>query len=280
MTKEFQIDEIIERIKFLREKEGLSQAKFAALIGSSQGNVGDWERGRSLPSITALIAIVKQFNVSADWILFGNEVNRKNDASILDKHPELYNLLEGLSEKDEQLLRDFLEFLRHRAIKEEGANYKVVHMKQLSVAENHTPYSDEHYIPLLGDSAAGKPILINEVLGGYLPISKKISGQRAFAVRARGDSMIKAGIRDGDVVVVKPQPVVDRGDIALFRINDETTIKYFSPQGRDAVALVPANNKYKPIIIDPRDNFSIIGKVVHVIKKEEAEKILRHFQEE
>ncbi|GAB6170751.1 hypothetical protein JCM15765_02290 [Paradesulfitobacterium aromaticivorans] len=239
--------------------------------------MGDWERGRSLPSITALIAIVKQFNVSADWVLFGDDANRKNDNLVSDEY--LARSKENLSENDKKLLEDFIDFLMYRRVKEEAATYEALPQELLMVADEQATYTDENYIPLLGTSAAGKPILINEVLEGYVPVGKKISGQKAFAVRAKGDSMEEAGIDDGDIVVIKHQPIVDRGEIALFRINEETTIKYFSPKGKE-IQLLPANSIYRPINVSPKDTFAIIGKVVQVIKKEEAEEKLRHFYEE
>lgn len=217
--------------------------------------------------------------MSSDWVLFGNDVNRKNDNLISDKYVTLYNLLENLPDKDKQFLEDFIEFLKHRFMKEEESSYADASQSLSIAAEEQATYTDESYIPLLGDSAAGKPILINEVLEGYLPIGKKISNQKAFAVRAKGDSMIGAGIENGDIIVIKHQPIVEYGEVALFRINDESTIKYFSPQGSD-ILLLPANPKYKPIPVGPKDTFAIIGKVVQVIKKEEAEKKLRHFHEE
>ncbi|MEK4146875.1 helix-turn-helix domain-containing protein [Robertmurraya sp. FSL W8-0741] len=69
------IENIGERIKFLREKHGLSQAAFAKRIGVSAGNVGDWEseKKKSLPGAKAIYAIAKEFEVTADWLLDGEE---------------------------------------------------------------------------------------------------------------------------------------------------------------------------------------------------------------
>ncbi len=268
------------RIKYLREKYNLSQAKFANIIEVSPGNIAAWEKpGGVLPGAKALINIAENFNVSIDWILLGDETPTRKGPD-----EEFLQILKDFSEEEKAELKTFIGYLLHRRVKEDKTVYfplKPGNLKlaECRLAEDEAQYSDEIQIPLLGDSAAGKPILINEILEGYLPINKKVSGQRAFAVRAKGNSMINAGINDGDLVVVKPQPIVDRGEIALFRINDETTIKYFSPEGKD-IALVPANEKYKPIYIDPKDNFVIIGKVVQIMKKEEAEKKLRHFHEE
>ena len=262
-----------DRLKQLREKNGLSQAKFANIIEVSPGNVGDWERERAAPGAAALINIAKSFNVSIDWLLTGKEYTGSSGLT------HIQSLIDNLEQEDKKLLEDFIDFLMYRRVKEEAASYEVPPQELLMAAEEQATYSDENYIPLLGTSAAGKPILINEVLEGYLPVDKKISGQRAFAVRAKGDSMIEAGITDGDLLVINHQPIVDRGEIALFRINEETTIKYFSPKGKE-IQLLPANSKYRPINVSPKDTFSIIGKVVQVIKKEEAENKLRHFHEE
>ncbi|MGI6588894.1 MAG: helix-turn-helix domain-containing protein [Peptococcia bacterium] len=87
------------RLKKLRDKNYLSQKEFGEIIGFSQGNVADWERGRSLPSTKAIIAIVNQFNISADWLLLG-----KDNSSP-------FPLLKKMNSKEIALLNIYSEFL-------------------------------------------------------------------------------------------------------------------------------------------------------------------------
>lgn len=95
------IEAIVSRIKQLREKNRLSQKEFGEIIGFSQGNIGNWERGRSRPSIKAIIAIVKKFNVSSDWLLLGE------DTPTLNPLP----LVKELNQQEIEMLNTYLEFL-------------------------------------------------------------------------------------------------------------------------------------------------------------------------
>lgn len=95
------IEEIITRLKQLREKNHLSQQEFGEIIGFSQGNVGDWERGRSLPGIKAIIAIVNKFNVTLDWLLLGKD-NPPDDP---------FPLLKKLNQEEFEMLNTYIEFL-------------------------------------------------------------------------------------------------------------------------------------------------------------------------
>jgi len=89
---------------------------------------------------------------------------------------------------------------------------------------------------------------------------------------------VKAGIEDGDLVLVRMQPTVENGEIALVRIDNEATIKYFQRDG-PRIILKPANSKYRPMVITEPAEVTIIGKVMEVIKKEDAEPRIRHFFE-
>lgn len=268
--------DLIDRIKYLRKVNGLSQAAFAAKIGVSQGNVGDWERYRSAPSLTAIGAIVKAFNISADWLLFGDTEMQKRDVP----KDEIFELLADLSKEERGDVKTFIEFLRFRRAKKEECGGRpepnTVQSKSLDaeISVELAKEPDEVYLPLLGSAAAGRPVLINEVLEGYVPVDKRFVSDKSFIVRAKGDSMKGFGINDGDFVVIRVQPVVDQGEAALVRVGDEATIKYFFSHG-DRVILMSANPAYKPIEIRPPDTVAIIGKVVHVIKREEVEARLR-----
>lgn len=117
-------------------------------------------------------------------------------------------------------------------------------------------------VPLLGAIAAGTPILAEEQVEEILSLPAELVGRGTlFALRVRGDSMIEAGIADGDVVVVRQQPVADNGDIVAAMIDDEATVKVF--RARDGVVeLLPRNPRY-PVI--PGEHAVILGKVVCVL---------------
>ncbi len=109
-------------------------------------------------------------------------------------------------------------------------------------------------IPLVGVVTAGYPILAVENIEGYLPWD---GDENCFALRVRGDSMIGAGILDGDLVIVRPQPTASHGEIVVAMIGDEATVKRLSLSGGQ-VWLLPENPAFSPI--DGREAV-ILGKV-------------------
>lgn len=123
---------------------------------------------------------------------------------------------------------------------------------------------EEEGIPLIGRIAAGQPLLAVENVEDRLTMEKMFpSDGRIFALRVKGDSMVEAGIFDGDIVVVRPQKTADQGDIVVALLEEEATVKRFARRGRK-VLLHPANRKYKPII---RDHVEIAGRVIGVIRR-------------
>jgi repressor LexA len=121
-------------------------------------------------------------------------------------------------------------------------------------------------IPILGRAAAGQPILAEQNFEGTLE-PQAIFGDpsRLFALRVRGDSMVDAGILDGDYVVVRHQERATAGEIVVALLEDEATVKYYRPRsGR--VELVPANPNYDPIPVGPESGFRIVGVVTGVLR--------------
>jgi repressor LexA len=119
-------------------------------------------------------------------------------------------------------------------------------------------------VPVLGAIAAGAPILAEEHIEDHLTVSASmVGGGTLFALNVRGDSMVDAAICDGDVVVIRQQPVAETGEIVAAMIGDEATVKVFRQRGGRA-ELVPRNPAYQPI---PADDAVILGKVVCVLRR-------------
>lgn len=117
-------------------------------------------------------------------------------------------------------------------------------------------------IPILGTVPAGKPIEVVENALGSLSVPSRFRGE-LYALRVSGESMIGAGILDGDFVAVKKQEQAENGDIVVALINGEVTVKYLDKRdGR--VRLLPANPKFSPIELDPESQNAIQGRVVAV----------------
>lgn len=119
-------------------------------------------------------------------------------------------------------------------------------------------------VPLVGNVAAGSPILAEENITDTMTLPTDIVGDApSFMLSVRGDSMIEAGINDGDYVVVKEQPVANNGDIVVALIDGGATVKRFYRE-KDHIRLQPENSSMDPIIT--RD-CSIAGKVVAVFRR-------------
>lgn len=117
-------------------------------------------------------------------------------------------------------------------------------------------------VPVLGDVAAGSPILAQECIDDYISFDTQGRDGEFFALRVRGESMLNAGILPGDLVVVHRQPTAQNGEIVVALLEDEATVKRLSRRGGE-VWLLPENENYSPI--DGR-YASILGKVAAVLR--------------
>jgi repressor LexA len=127
-------------------------------------------------------------------------------------------------------------------------------------------YRDAFELPVAGRIRAGKPILAVEEIEDHIVIDRNLfKDSNAFALRITGDSMVEAGIFDGDYVIVKPQRMIENGEIAVVLLEDEATVKKVYKEKRKVV-LKPENKNMQPTNHNP-DEVTIIGKVVGVIRK-------------
>lgn len=118
-------------------------------------------------------------------------------------------------------------------------------------------------LPLVGSVAAGQPILAEENIDDYVPVPPIAGGDEGeFVLSVRGDSMVDAGILDGDFVVVRPQDTAEDGQIVVALVGEEATVKRFFKEA-DHVRLQPENKTMEPI--RTRD-VSVVGRVVGVLR--------------
>ncbi len=123
------------------------------------------------------------------------------------------------------------------------------------------------HVPLVGDVAAGTGVLALENVDELLPLPADFTGDGTlYMLRVRGDSMIEAGILDGDYVVVRQQEEAQKGDIVVAGIpGEEATVKTWSRKG-SKVVLLPANRELEPMVFDPAE-VHLYGKVVTVLRR-------------
>ena len=120
-------------------------------------------------------------------------------------------------------------------------------------------------VPVIGTIAAGVPIFADENMEGEILVDESNIGKgRFFALRVRGDSMINAGINNGDLVIIKRQPLAENGDIIAALIDSDATLKRLSLSNGE-VFLLPENEKYSPINVTCREDFRILGKMVTTV---------------
>lgn len=122
-------------------------------------------------------------------------------------------------------------------------------------------------VPLVGDVAAGLGVLAEEAVEEYLPVPVALAARgELFALRVRGDSMIDAGILDGDLVIVRAQEDAEVGQIVVAGLPDgDATVKRFERHGDDVV-LVPANARLTPLVFRPEE-VRIFGRVVSLLRR-------------
>ncbi|MGH9283485.1 MAG: transcriptional repressor LexA [Acidimicrobiales bacterium] len=123
------------------------------------------------------------------------------------------------------------------------------------------------HVPLLGEVAAGTDVLAQQNVQELLPLPADFTGAGTlFMLKVRGDSMIDAGILDGDYVVVRQQEEARKGEVVVAGIpGEEATVKTYGRKG-SKVILTPANQRLAPMELDPRD-VTIYGKVVTVLRR-------------
>lgn len=118
-------------------------------------------------------------------------------------------------------------------------------------------------VPLIGTVTAGMPILAVESIEGYIPFSPEVHSEKPlFALKVKGDSMIKCGIFSGDIIISEKTASAENGEIVVALIDDEATVKrFFKEDGH--FRLQPENDEYAPIITD---EVIILGKVIALIR--------------
>jgi repressor LexA len=117
-------------------------------------------------------------------------------------------------------------------------------------------------VPVVGNVAAGVPITAEQNVEDHLVVSGDVAQEGWFFLRVRGDSMINAGILDGDLVLVRPQPEAPDGTIVVALVDDEATVKRLH-RGNGEIRLVAENPAYEPIVAN---HATLVGAVRGVVR--------------
>ena len=170
--------------------------------------------------------------------------------------PSVREIGEAVGLKSPSTVHFHLKHLEEAGVIEKGAG------KGRAIALT-TPEVPEDRVPIVGNVAAGSPILAQECIEDYLTFDTGGRSGEYFALRVRGESMLNAGILPGDLVIVHRQATCNNGEIVVAMIEDEATVKRFSRQNGHTW-LLPENEAYSPI---DGTYAQILGKVAAVVRR-------------
>jgi len=180
--------------------------------------------------------------------------------------PTFDEMREGLNVRSNQSVIDLLFKLEKvGAVKKNSSSARGIAILPLGYRLLNQPA----LAPYLGAASAGAPVQAIELPGNWMPVSKDLERlmEDVFIMKVNGDSMINAGIDNGDLVLIRPQNEFVSGDIVLANIGDEVTVKRFmSTDAPPYTYLKPENPKYEIILFT--DEVSLSGKVISILKKD------------
>jgi len=178
--------------------------------------------------------------------------------------PTVREIMDGLGLSSTNMVKKYLDVLERKGYIKRQFNSP----RAIEIIEASARSQELMSVPIVGKVRAGTPHPAIEDVEGYLSVDRTICrSNNAFFLRVVGDSMIEAHIQEGDLVLVKPQPVANNGEIVVALINDEATVKRFYKKGH-TIQLKPEHPTMKPIIIkEGQADVHIIGKVTTVIRQ-------------
>jgi len=159
------------------------------------------------------------------------------------------------------------------AIAKKGFLKRESRARSISLSDLVAPFERALRVPVVGRIRAGQPLLAQEqvedyvvVDGSWLNASAATSATEHFALKVQGDSMINAGILEGDFVIVRQQPIAQDGDIVVALLDDEATVKRFFKEA-DQIRLQPEHPTMEPILVAKQQPLTVLGKVVAVFRQ-------------
>lgn len=263
-----------DKYRQLCDSVGKSPSAVAGEIGISKGTVSTWKNLGRTPQTAQLRKIADYFSVSLDYLLdetddpydWDTDPEARQDRAYGPRWDQLMEQHHGDTSAAWKALQAIDEDQANEARMawRENREKELAQKKKAPAAENcesekpdwskmpgATPFNPLQVAPLLGTVRAGYPMYAEENIEGYLPI-RQTDGAKYFWLNIRGDSMNAAGMDDGDQILVREQPEVENGQLAVVLVNgDEATVKYFRREG-DLVILTPKsfNPAHQPQIYD------------------------------
>ena len=187
--------------------------------------------------------------------------------------PTLREIGEFMGIRSTNGVNDHLRALERKGyLRREDMKSRALRVVEQPSATQVRPSNDDNIVDInvLGRVAAGLPLLAQENVVDTVRVDRLMirGGRDTFGLRVAGDSMIEAGILNGDYIFVRKQPTADRGEIVVALIGDEATVKYYYPE-KDYVRFQPANKTMAPILVRAVDfkPTMLLGVVVGVFRR-------------
>ena len=186
--------------------------------------------------------------------------------------PSVREICEAVSLRSTSSVHAHLETLERKGyIKRDATKPRAIeicdegfHTGRLGAIQGTASQSEVAQIPLIGKVAAGEPILAVENIEGYFPMPvDRLPNAETFLLKVQGESMVNAGILDGDLVLVEQQATAENGEKIVALVNDSATVKTFYKED-GYFRLQPENSTMEPIIVTEA---AILGKVISVVRK-------------
>ncbi len=183
--------------------------------------------------------------------------------------PTISEIQEQFSFKSPNAVQEHLKALERKGqIRRSPNQWRGLELTAPHKSRDESAHNATVSVPLIGRVTAGVPVWAEENLEGMISVDCSIVGRatRLFALHVSGDSMIKAGIYDGDIAIAQQQSVADHGDIVIALLGDEATVKRFYRK-RKTIFLQPENDTMRPMRISEGSDFRILGKVIATLHR-------------
>lgn len=278
-----------DMLSYLRKQNGLSQSDLAGKTGLTRSAIGMYETGKREPDFETLEMFADFFNVNIDTLLGRGKAQPLHGSASTTIGERIKARRKKIGMSAEQIAEQ-LNVSPSTVYRYENGDIEKMGIDKLTpiatalhcspayllgydvpmdrdicdvppLPSNIVPLPQMKKVPLLGQIACGAPILAEQNITDYVDL---LAGSRAdFALICKGDSMINAGIMDGDIVFIRQQEEVENGQIAAVLIEDEATLKRFYHYS-DTVQLLAENSAYSPLIFFGEEikNVRVIGLAV------------------
>ncbi|MEL7646836.1 MAG: transcriptional repressor LexA [Sedimentibacter sp.] len=189
----------------------------------------------------------------------------KNELSLRGYPPSIREICKAVGLSSTSSVHAHLNTLEEKGYLKKGTNKRrALELIDIDDICCNLPKKEIVNVPIIGTVTAGTPILAVENVDDTLPISVDFVGNKeSYVLRVKGESMIEAGILNGDFVIVNSQNTAKNGDIVVALIDDEATVKTFYKE-KDHIRLQPQNSSMDPILVK---NPYILGVVKAVVRK-------------